>query len=591
MAIDYSKGKKVQPQKYPYPQQSGQSKKVMLIFPPDWYPSEPYLSLPTLTAFLRKAGHCVIQKDINLEMYEWFFSQEGLNLLLKKTLRKHAHFNITKLTEKAESAKTIVRSQEFYNVDKLEWAMNVFREVTDTISLAYAPARISMPPIETDLNYKLFMSSEILEAVEDTQVNVYRDVFNHILKPAIEAEKPDVIGISIVLKQQLFSSITFCAMIKEHFPGIHITIGGNTITRLRDVLPQAHNLFSLFDSAIMYEGETAFLQLVNAIGTDRDFSTIPNLIFKDSTGIHTSKITSTEDMSTLPPPDFDGLSLEKYFVPDKILPYLSTRGCYWGKCEFCDHGEGYTAGYRAKNIIQIIEEIRHLRDKYQAAYFHFPDESYPPALFKKLARKLIEADLQIAWSTHLRFEDSLLDDKVWEDAEKSGCKFLHMGLESGSERVLKLMGKATTTETIQRSLEASSRHGVWNHVMGFFGFPGETFEDTKITVRFLEDNREYVHSIGFGTFDLGKYSPVLINAKKFGVTYNKNPEWDLALDYYFTVKEGIGIEDAERVLAEFERNHYEGWDLRIYIREYVFLYVAHYGTNNLSLLQLGVQQK
>ena len=591
MAIDYTKGKKVQPPEYPYPQQSGQSKKVMLIFPPDWYPSEPYLSLPTLTAFLRKAGHCVIQKDMNLEMYDWFFSEEGLNLILERTPRKHTHFNITKLIEKAESAKTIVRSQEFYNVDKLEWAMNVFREVTDTISLAYAPAKICMPPMETDLNYKLFMSSEILEAVEDTQVNVYRDVFNHILKPAIEAEEPDVIGISIVLKQQLFSSMTFCAMIKEHFPGIHITIGGNTVTRLRDVLPQAHNIFSLFDTAIMYEGETAFLQLVNAVGTDRDFSTIPNLIYKDSTGIHTSTITSAEDMSTLPTPDFDGLPLEKYFVPDRILPYLSTRGCYWGRCEFCDHGEGYTAGYRAKNIDQIIEEIRHLRNKYQVAHFHFPDESYPPALFKKLTSKLIEADLQIAWSTHLRFEESLLDDKVWEDAEKSGCKFLHMGFESGSERVLKLMGKATTTEVIQQSLEASSRHGVWNHVMGFFGFPGETFEDAKITVRFLADNKEHVHSIGFGTFDLSKYSPVLKNAKKFGITYNKNPEWDLALDYYFTVKEGLGIEDAERVLAEFERSHYEGWDLRIYIREYVFLYVAHYGTNKLPLLQFKPQQK
>ncbi len=530
MTIDYTKGKKVQPQKHPYPQQSGQSKKVMLIFPPDWYPSEPYLSLPTLTAFLRRSGHRVVQKDMNLEMYDWFFSGKGLNLIAERIPRKHTHFDITKLSEKAESARTIVRSQEFYNVDKLEWAMNVFREVTDAISLAYAPAKICMPPMETDLNYKLFISSEILEAVEDSRVNVYRDVFDHILKPAIEAEEPDVIGISIVLKQQLFSSMTFCAMIKEQFPGIHITIGGNTVTRLRDVLPQAHNMFSLFDTAIMYEGETAFLQLVNAIGTDRDFSTISNLIFKDSTGVHTSTITSAEDMSTLPPPDFDGLSLEKYFVPDRILPYLSTRGCYWGKCEFCDHGEGYTAGYRAKNIGQIIEDIRHLRDKYQVAHFHFPDESYPPALFKKLTRRLIEADLQIAWSTHLRFEESLLDDRVWADAERSGCKFLHMGFESGSERVLKLMGKATTTEVIQRSLEASSMHGVWNHVMGFFGFPGETFEDAKTTVRFLENNKEHVHSIGFGTFDLSKYSPVLKNAKKFGVTYNKNPEWDLALD-------------------------------------------------------------
>ncbi len=611
MKVDYTKGQNVLPQKYHASQNSGLPRKVMLIFPPDWYPSKPYLSLPTLTAFLRKAGHCVVQKDVNLEMYDWFFSEKCLNMVLEKvskqldilnnvsrernligeelklqqTLRECTSSHIANLTEKAETAKTIVRSKEFYNVEKLAWAMTVFREVTDTISIAYAPARICIPPMETDLTYKLFMSSEILEAVNDTQVNVYRDVFSHILKPAIEEERPDIIGISIVLGQQLFSSMTFCAMIKEQFPGIHITIGGNTVTRLRDVLPKTPNLFSIFDTVIMYEGETAFLQLVNAIGTDRKFSTIPNLIYRDSTGIHTSTVTTAEDMSALPPPDFDGLPLGKYFVPDKILSYLSTRGCYWGRCKFCDHGEGYTAGYRTKKIDQIIEDLRYLRDRYQVNHFHFPDESYPPALFKKLTKKLIEADLQIAWSTHLRFEEGLLDEKVWEDAGESGCKYLHMGFESGSERVLNLMGKSTTTDIVRRSLEISSRHGVWNHVMGFFGFPGETYEDAKTSMQFLEDNKEYVHSIGFGTFDLSKYSPVMKNAEKFGVTYNKNPEWDLALNYYFTVRNGLGIEDAERVFEEFERNHYDGWDLKIYIREYVFLYVAHFGTNKLPFLQ------
>jgi len=548
-------------------------------------------------------------------MYDWFFSEDCLQFILgkipkqlqrlnklsrdqrladetlklRKALRECTQTHITTLANKAESAKAIVYSQEFYNVDKLEWAMNVFHEVMRTISLVYSPARICMPPMETDLTYKLFISSDILTAVEDSQVNVYRDVYNHILKPAIEEEKPDVIGISIALSQQLFSSMTFCSMIKEQFPGIHITIGGNTVTRLRDVLPKATNLFSLFDSVIMHEGETAFLQLINAIGTDQDFSTIPNLIYKDSSGIHTSTVTSSEDMSTLPPPDFDGLPLDKYFVPDKILSYLSTRGCYWGKCAFCDHGEGYTAGYRSKSIDQIIEEISYLKDRYHVTHFHFPDESYPPALFKKLTKRLIESDLQISWSTHLRFEESLLNNKVWEDAERSGCKFLHMGFETGSERVLRLMGKATTTKQIQQSLEFSSTHGVWNHVMGFFGFPGETYEDAKSSMLFLESSKEHIHSIGFGTFDLTKYSPVIKNADKFGVAYTRNDEWDLALDYYFTVKEGIGIEEAGRVLEEFEQNHYPGWDLKIYIREYLFLYVAHFGTNKLPSLQFKSQ--
>ncbi|NKB80837.1 MAG: radical SAM protein [Nitrospirales bacterium] len=616
MRIDYKKGELIQPNLIQLDRKSrgeepANKKKVMLVFPPDWYPSEPYLSLPTLTAFLRRAGHDVVQKDVNLEMYDWYFSSDCLRKVLKKVpqqldrLKKRSRdqgltdaevqlqlalcectrSRIFDLIEKAERAKHIVRSSDFYDADRLEWAINTFREVTATISLVYAPARICMPPMETDLSYKLFMSSEVLDAVQDTQVNIYRDVFEHILKPAIVAESPDVIGISIVLRQQLFSTMTFCALIKEQFPNIHITVGGNTVTRLRDVLPDTPQLFSLFDSAVMFEGETALLHLIESLGTDKNFADIPNLMYRDETGIHTSTITSSEDMASLPLPDFDGLPLEKYFVPEPILPYLATRGCYWGRCEFCDHGEGYTAGYRTKKVPQIIEEIRFLKDRYQARHFHFTDESYPPALFRKLTRKLVEENMGISWETHIRFEKSLLDEAVWKDAADAGCKFLHMGYESGSERVLQLMDKATTTDVIQRSLELSSKAGVWNHIMGFFGFPGETYEEAKFSMQFLEDNKEHVHSIGFGTFDLGKHNPVAKNQEKFGVTSYKNPEWDLALDYYYTVKDGLSIEEAERVFEEFEQHHYAGWDLKIIIREYVYLYVAHFGTNKLPALQ------
>ncbi|WP_447986881.1 B12-binding domain-containing radical SAM protein [Nitrospira sp. Nam74] len=616
MRVEYSKGERasrelIQLHRRESEATSGRKMKVMLVFPPDWYPSEPYLSLPSLTSVLRAAGHQVIQKDINLEMYDWYFSEDFLKRVLRRVpqqldrLRKLSKKReladwerdvqlalcdltrdyVAELIKKAETAKHIVRSQEFYEADKLEWAINVFREVTGAISLVYAPARICMPPMETDLSYKVFVSSELLDAVQDTQVNVYRDVFEHLLKPAIEAARPEVIGISIVLQQQLFSTMTFCALIKQYFPHIHVTIGGNTVTRLRDVLPDKPEVFALFDSAVVYEGETAFLQLVEAVGAGRSLTNVPNVIYRDAAGIHTSPLSFAEDMASLPPPDFDGLPLEKYFLPERILPYLATRGCYWGRCEFCDHGEGYTAGYRTKKIDEIMQEIRGLRDKYQTRHFHFTDESYPPALFRKLTRKLIETNMDIAWTTHMRFEKSLLDDAVWKDAVDSGCRYLHFGYESGNERVLKLMDKATTTEVIHRSLELSAGVGIWNHVMGFFGFPGERREDALDSIRFLEENKDLVHSIGFGTFDLSRHTPVAKNPEKFGVTAYKNPEWDLALDYYFTVKDGLSVEDAERVFEEFERNHHPGWDLRVFIREYIFLYVARFGTNRLPELQ------
>ncbi len=617
MRVEYSKGERASKELILLHRQtseatSGRKMRVMLIFPPDWYPSEPYLSLPSLTAVLRQAGHTVIQKDINLEMYDWYFSEDFLKKVLRRVpqqldrlrkLSKKRDLNademdlqlelcdltrqrIDELIKKAEKAKAIVRGETFYDIDQLEWAIKVFREVTSVISMVYAPARVCMPPMETDLSYKVFSSPEVMDAIHDTQVNVYRDVFEHLVKPVIEKEQPDVIGISIVLQQQLFSSMTFCALIKQQFPHIHVTIGGNTVTRLRDVLPQSP-LFQYFDSAVAYEGETAFVQLVSAVGAKRSLADVPNTIYKDETGVHTSPTSYSEDMAALPPPDFDGLPLEKYFVPTKILPYLATRGCYWGRCEFCDHGEGYTAGYRTKKIQEIIDEIGYLKNKYGAKHFHFTDESYPPALFRKLSRGLIDSKMDIIWTTHMRFEKSLLEESVWQDAKESGCRYLHFGYESGNERVLKLMDKATTTEIITQHLQMSANVGIWNHCMGFFGFPGETKEEAWSSVQFLEANKEHVHSLGFGTFDLSKHTPVAKDPERWGVTVYKNPEWDLALDYYYTAKKGLSIEEAERVFEEFERNHNPGWDLRLFIREYIFLYIARFGMQKLSDLQFN----
>ena len=591
--------------------------KSLLIFPPDWLPSEPYLSLPCLAAVLRPAGHDVSQLDVNVEMYDLFFSarflehvsqrigselkylqevsekreldeeeQELMQKLLTCTPERFQQFSAD-----VERAKGILRGKDFYDIDQLEWATNCLHEVMALVSLGYYPAQICFPPIETDIVYKPFMSSEILEAVDDDQINIYRDVFRMLIRPVMERERPAMVGISVVQQKQLIATFTFCKMIKEEFPGTHITLGGNIITRIRDTLPAMVGLSEWFDTAIVYEGESAYLKLTEAVESGGKLSELPNLIYKDDNGIHANKEVCSENLADIPPPDFDGLPLEKYFVPDLILPYLATRGCYWGRCTFCDHFQGYVEGFRTKQVDQITEEIKFLKEKYGTRFFHFTDESYPPALFQKLSRRLIETKLDIAWTTHMRFEESLLDDQVWKDVAESGCKYLHFGYESGNQRVLKLMDKATKLDAIETNLRMSSEAGIWNHLMGFFGFPGETAEEADDSKVFVEKNSAHIHSLGFMTFVLGKYSPIAFEPEKYGLTYYKNPEWDLALDYYFTTKGGLSIQDAMNVFDEFERNHNTKWDLRTCVREYIFLYIDKYGSNHLPQLEVTKEQR
>ena len=591
--------------------------KSLLIFPPDWLPSEPYLSLPSLASVLRPAGHDVSQLDVNVEMYDLFFSRRFLQHVAQRIASELSHLQheqkeralneeeqelmkrlltctpelFEQFSRDVEKAKGILRGNTFYDIDQLEWATNCLHETMALVSLGYYPAQICFPPIETDIVYKPFMSSEILESLDDDQINVYRDVYRMLIRPVMERERPEMVGISVVQQKQLIATFTFCKMIKEEFPATHITLGGNIITRIRDTLPEIEGLWEWFDTAVVYEGESAYLQLTEAVESGGDFSKLPNLIYKDESGIHVNTEVCAETLSELPPPDFDGLPLEKYFVPHLILPYLATRGCYYGRCTFCDHFQGYVEGFRTKQVDQIVEEIKFLKDKHGTRYFHFTDESYPPALFQKLSRKLIDDKLDIAWTTHMRFEESLLDEQVWQDVGESGCKYLHFGYESGNQRVLKLMDKSTKLDAIETNLRMSSEAGIWNHLMGFFGFPGETNEEADDSKAFVEKNSAHIHSLGFMTFVLGKYSPVAFEPEKYGVSYYKNPEWDLALDYYFTTKDGLSIQQALDVFDEFELKHNTKWDLRTSVREYVFLYIDKYGSNNLPQLEMTEEQR
>ena len=65
--------------------------KVLLLFPPEWLPTEPYLSLPMLTAVLRSAGHEVVQSDTNVLMYDMMLSAPFLRHIQKKKEQQITH--------------------------------------------------------------------------------------------------------------------------------------------------------------------------------------------------------------------------------------------------------------------------------------------------------------------------------------------------------------------------------------------------------------------------------------------------------------------------------------------------------------------
>lgn len=588
-------------------------KKVMLIFPPEWVPTAPYLALPSLTAVLRQNGIEVVQKDINVEAFDHYFTKEFIEFVgqriqnrlkelrvkkrehgltkedrqLKDMLTQYTYADLPHHIERVRRAKEIVRSREFYEVDKLEWALNAFREVMEFVSASYFPAAINFYPVESNLNkYRPWVSEDLFAAHKDEHVNIYIDLCRQLVFPAIEKEKPDIIGISIGTPVQFMSGMTFCQMIREQYPDIHITVGGNITTRLKDEISKNKKFFEkAFHSQISYEGEHAMLELVQVLDEGRPWSEVSNLTWMDEAGeVHVNEKLYNERVNELPIPDFDGLPWDKYFVPEKILPYLGTRGCYWGKCTFCDHGAGYIDQFRAKHAEQILSELKQLRDKYNTRHILFTDESFPPALFIKLPPMMIEANLDIYWTTLIRFESLLIEPEVWTLAAKSGCRSLYFGLESANERIIKLVQKDTKIDVAIKNLNEAKRVGIWSHVMGFFGFPSETQAEAEDTRRFLIDHHDIIHSVEMYFFVLYKHAPVWDMMEETKITVQDNPEHDLALDYYYTPESGLTIPEAMERYSNFYKDDFDPWALRVNAREHIFLYITHFGTNDLPQL-------
>src|SRR3989442_14057707 len=98
--------------------------------------------------------------------------------------------------------------------------------------------------MESNLGYRPGVSKEVFACLDDEQVNVYRDVCRQLVLPAVSREAPDVVGVSIGTQMQLPAGLTFCKMIKEGFPPIHITGGGNIIPPPHEEVPQHEPFFT-----------------------------------------------------------------------------------------------------------------------------------------------------------------------------------------------------------------------------------------------------------------------------------------------------------------------------------------------------------
>ena len=345
---------------------------------------------------------------------------------------------------------------------------------------------------------------------------------------------------------------------------------------LRDELAQVPAIFSLFDSAVVFDGEQPLLQLVEAVSSDGDLAQIPNLIYRDAGVIHVNDRKQQDKIQDMPLPDFDGLPLGRYLAPKLVLPLLTARGCYFGKCAFCNVGYGEAEAFSQLRADVLADQMLTLQAKYGADHIFFADEAVTPRNLRTLSPILESKGKPIQWGGCARFEQVISSDLL-QSMARGGCAMILFGLETASEKMIEFMVKGTQLEDMSRILQESHDAGIWNHTFFFFGFPGETLEDAQATVNFLYEHKQAINSAALGTFLMERYSP----AHRFPSAYKvkrivEEADKDLAIYFDYEVTEGIDAALAERVMDRFMDTLPDKAYPQFYANDvYRFIYACH----------------
>lgn len=180
------------------------------------------------------------------------------------------------------------------------------------------------------------------------------------------------------------------------------------------------------------------------------------------------------------------VDIRRYKTPSELHPFmdvLTGRGCAWGACTYCLWVHTYVKGrtYNTRSIPNVIEELRAIEREMPAVRsVMIQDDTFTEARARAFSEARLRAGLRLPWSCYARAD---MGYPVLALMKRAGCRNLHVGYESADPGVLKAIRKGLTVERMTRFTEDARRAGLRIHGDFALGFPGETPEKARATIR------------------------------------------------------------------------------------------------------------
>jgi radical SAM superfamily enzyme YgiQ (UPF0313 family) len=321
--------------------------------------------------------------------------------------------------------------------------------------------------------------NKYLEGLKDTEHHVW-DEFRTILKKF----RPEVLGITAI-SSKLHSAYKIAEIAKEFDDNTKVVLGGPHVT----ALPLQAIKHTFVDFVIVGEGEITLSLLLDALekGSESELHRINGLVFKKNGSIVKNNDQSYIcDLDSLPY-DFRELLINyKEYSPRDMGLMVGCRGCPFN-CYFCASKLMWRRRVRFRSIENIIQEMKHVVEKFGTKHFLFEDDNFIMDRKRLIAfcKALKDEKLDITWEIQGRVGS--LDEEICKILKASGCVDIAIGIESGSERILKDINKGTTISQARDTAKILNKSGLPWKAFIVVGFPTETENDIDETIKFIEE--------------------------------------------------------------------------------------------------------
>ena len=363
---------------------------------------------------------------------------------------------------------------------------------------------------------------------------------------------PDAVGITSVTPS-IPQAYEVARIAKEINENCKVVMGGPHVTFLPEqTLKECKDI----DIIVKGEGEVTVKELAESLEKGKSLKRVKGITFRKREKILNNEPRPfIQNIDEIPFPSRDLLPVEKYKSNGKrYTTMITSRGCPFG-CSFCSSSRLFGGYWRGRSPQNVLEELRIVYEDYKTKHIEFLDDTF--TLDNKRAERICDGILKekwdISWGASSRVDT--ITKKLAEKMKRAGCWILFLGIESGCQRILNMMGKRITVEQIKKAVKAIKEAKI--KILGSFilGFPGETIRSISRTIKFAKSL-----DIDYAEFSiLTPYpgTPIFYLAKKNKSLLTRNWSKYTAIDPVMKIK---GI--AQKQLKSYLRKAY----LHFYLR-------------------------